>query len=506
MIYKKNKKQYFIAIQKDLFHDLEQTVVKHNLYCDEDDVSKIRMDKAVFLLDYINYQNCYRKGEVTKEGFIRIPSEILNVYLQKELKKYKEFLKAHNYITTLPYDEEKSFGYKVSYVNNLNTVDQNKSEYIIYEFLSMTYEQALLKCRKKNAQIEQKKMIADKSTRHLTKWINEENIQVDWLSAFKFINDNESLSKEQKEQYSYSLNRIRFHQWYYLRSANDNRLHSNLTNFPSVLRQFLSHRGQELVSLDIKTSQPYILAGIFNLIIEKSYDKLEVLKSGLRRKEVRDKFSTVMNSISLTSPTITDFRTYNNLVCNEDIYSYIGANLSAAFISSIKSKNNDGGYIDKVYNPSLKYKIDTSFKDIRSYCKVLVLEFMYCSVESNVSRLKEIRRVYPNAVNQFIYDFKFCKELNVPKRLGKRKRTLRQRAKIDKSKKLFAKFLQQLEAYIVLDVITKQLSKLFPQMFMVTIHDSIVVTKEYELEAKAFIHKKLYEMLGIEAEIKSEDW
>ena len=71
---------------------------------------------------------------------------------------------------------------------------------------------------------------------------------------------------------------------------------------------------------------------------------------------------------------------------------------------------------------------------------------------------------------------------------------------------MFAKFLQQLEAYIVLDVITKELSKLFPQMFMVTIHDSIVVTKEYELEANAFMHKKLYEMLGIEAEIKSEDW
>lgn len=273
-----------------------------------------------------------------------------------------------------------------------------------------------------------------------------------------------------------------------------------------MLRQFISHKGQKLVSLDIKTSQPYILAGIFNLMVENSTDKLEVLKQGLRGKEVKDKLCTVMNSITLTATTITEFRAYNNLICNEDIYNYIGANLSATFISSIESKNKAGGYIDKVYNSSLGFKINAHFKDIRSYCKVLVLEYMYCSVENNISRLKEMRRIYPNAVNKFIYDFKYCKELNIPKRQGKKKRTLRQRDKIDKSKKLFAKFLQQLEAYIILDVITKELSKLLPQMFMVTIHDSIVVPQEYEREAKVFLQNKLYDILGIEAEIKSEDW
>jgi hypothetical protein len=508
MIYNQNKKQFFMIIQNELFNDLEQTVEEHNLHLTEDDEDIIRMDKAVFLLDYINYQKSYRLDDVTENGYIRIHSKFLNLYLQKELKKYREFLKKNSYIKIFPYYTEgsQSYGYKVSYIKNPKKLDKGKSEYIVYEFLDKNYEQTLLKSYEKNAQIMHKKEVADRNTKHLTKWINEENIQVDWLSAFKFIENAKSLSIEQKEQYSYSINRIRFHQWYYLRSCNDNRLHSNLTNFPSILRQFLSHKGQELVSLDVKTSQPYLLAGIFNLFIEKKRDKLELLKQGLRGKEVKGKFGSLMNSISLEPLTITDFEAYKNLVCCNDIYSYIGANLSASFISSIKSTSPEGEYKDKVYNPILSRNTTTYYKDLRSYCKVLVLEYMYCSIESSSKRLKEMKQIYPDAVNKFIYDFKFCKELNIPKRQGIRKRTKIQREKIVNSKKLFAKFLQQLEAYIILDVITKELSKIYPEMFMATIHDSIVVPKEYEIEVKAFLQKKLYEILGIEAEIKSENW
>lgn len=498
------KKKYFITIETKLFNDLEQTVNKHNLHYSGDDINKIMMDKAVFLLDYINFQKSYRKDDITENGFIRIPAEFLNDYLQKELKKYREFLKEYNYIEILPYNDELSYGYKICFNYNSDELDKVKREYIVYDFLSVTYEQVLIKYFEKNAKIEQKKKSADRNTRHLTKWINEENIQIDWLAAFNFIENSKSLNADQKEHYSYTVNRIRFAQWNYVRSTSDNRLHSNLTNFPSILRQFLSHKGQELVSLDVKTSQPFILAGVFNLIMERKGDKLDMLKEGIRGMDVKEKFAAVMNSITLEPLTITDFEAYKNLICYNDIYSYIGANLSDSFISSITSPG--GEYQGKVYNSSLKRQTTTYYKDLRSYCKVLVLEYMYCSIESSSKGLKEMKRIYPDAVNKFIYDFKFCEELNIPKRQGISRRTKIQRAKIVKSKKLFAKFLQQLEAYIILDVITKELSKMYPDMFMATIHDSIVVPKEYEIEAKAFLHKKLYDLLGIEAEIKSENW
>ena len=190
------KKKYFITIETKLFNDLEQTVTKHNLHYSKDDNNIIKMDKAVFLLDYINFQKSYRKDDITENDYIRIPSKFLNIYLQKELKKYKDFLVAHKYIKISPYDDKlsQSYGYKICFNYNSDELDKVKREYIVYDFLSETYEKALLKYFEKNAKIEQKKKSADRNTRHLTKWINEENIKIDWQAAFNFIDNNKSLS------------------------------------------------------------------------------------------------------------------------------------------------------------------------------------------------------------------------------------------------------------------------------------------------------------------------
>jgi hypothetical protein len=498
-------KNTFITLEQELFSHLEQSICKHNLHYAEDDDNKIMMDKAVFLIDYIRNQKCYRKDHLVN-GYIRLHSKFLNAYLGKELKKYKTFLEGYGYIKTTPYDTDKSIsiGYRISFYDKKGYKNIVKKEYRVYEFISMTYEEYLSVTIEKQAQIERRKKSADRNTKHLTKWLNGDNIQIDWVAAFRWIDSNSELKVEQKESYSYSVNRIRFQNWYYVRSSKDNRLHSNLTNLPSDLRKFLSHNGQKLVSLDIKSSQPFMLAGVFNLLIS-NVDKLEEIKVRLGSKDVKDKLDTVMNSISLEPKAITDLKAYINLICNYDIYNYIAANLDPNFIKTIESKTKKGEYTDMVYKPSKDYMVETDFDDLRAYCKVLVLEYMYCSTESTRRRLKEIKRIYPDVVNRFIYLFKYCKELDVPKS-GKKKRTKRQKAIIEKSKKLFAKFLQQLEALIVLDTIAKELSVTYPNMFMATIHDSITVPEKFETEVKGFLQKILYEIFGIKAEVKSENW
>ncbi len=498
-------KSTLIHIEQELFDHLEQTIYKHNLHYAEDDDNKIMVDKAVFLIDYIRYQKCYRKDKVVN-GYIRLHSKFLNVYLQKELKKYKTFLERHNYIKTTPYNTEKSIsiGYRISFYDKTGYKNIVKKAYHVYEFINMTYEKHLHNTIEKQAQIERRKKSAERKTKHLTKWLNEDNIQIDWEAAFRWIDSNSELKVEQKESYSYSVNRIRFKNWYYVRSPRDNRLHSNLTNLPSDLRKYLSHKGQELVSLDIKSSQPFMLAGVFNLLIN-NIDKLVELKCKLSSKDIKDKLDTVINSISLESNTIIDLTAYINLICNNDIYNHIANNLDTNFVKTIESKTKKGTYTDMVYNPNKNYMVETDFKDLRTYCKVLVLEYMYCSIESNRKRLNEIKRIYPDAVNRFIYLFKYCKELDVPVKHRKR-RTKRNKELINKSKKLFAKFLQQLEALIVLDTITKELSNIYPNMFIVTIHDSISIPKTYEVEVKDFLKNRLNEIFGIDAEIKSEKW
>ena len=494
-------KNTFIRIEHDLFNHLEASVKEHNKHYDEADSNKISMDMAVFFLNYIRLKALQYKDRLV-HGYVRLHSEFLNDYLKDDLKKYRDFLINKGYIKTIPYntDDGKSIGYKVLSFNM--TTKNSKREYISYEFLSRTYEGFLNKQMEKIESVERRKKSADRRTRHLTKWLNENDIQIDWERAFKWIDENKNLNDEKKFFYSYAVERIRFGLWQYSRSGKDDRLHSNLVNLPSKLRQFVVVKGHDLVSLDIKSSQPYILAGIFNLLIT-DWDKLMGLSYLLKSKQVKQSFAySIMNLKILETPIITDFKAYINLVCNSDIYTYVADNLDEGFVKSITFKSKYGEFRDTVYNPATNKSEIKDFEDLRVYCKTLTLEYMYCSTENNKERIKQIKKAYPIAVNQFINDFKYCKELEVPKH----KRTKRQREKIKNTKKLFPLFLQQLEAGIMLDTITKEISKIYPDMFMVTIHDSIVVPKDYVLKIKPYFEKRLFEIFGIEANIKTELW
>lgn len=490
----------YIRIEQDLFDNLEESANAHNKHYDAEDENKINMDKAVFLLNYISLKRFQNKDNLVN-GYVRLYSKFLNDYLKDELKKYRSFLKNNGYINTIPYnkDEGKSIGYKTVQLNKNKR--KYKRKYISYEFLSHSYESYLNNQMEKNERIEKRKKTADRNTRHLTKWLNENHIQIDWVRAFEWIGKNKKLNDEQKFFYSYAVERMRFEVWQYSRSGKDNRLHSNLTNLPSDLRQFIKTNTPGLVSLDIKSSQPYILAGVLNLLVHNKGKAIKLMHK-LKSSSVKKTYLSIMNLISFESLTMTDFKSYINLVCNSDIYNYVGENLKESFITSISCKSSKGNFRDKIYNSSSKKKETKYFKDLRAYCKTLTLEYMYCSVENELERIKQIKSIYPKAVNKFIQDFKYCKELEILKN----KRTKKEKEKIKTSKKIFPQFLQQLESGIMLDTITKEISRKYPNMFMATIHDSIIIPKDYISKVKPYFEKRLFEIFGVKANIKTEFW
>ncbi len=495
-------KNTFIRIEQDLFDHIEKSVNEHNKYYDETDKNKISMDMVVFFLNYICLKAFQYKDRLVY-GYIRLHSKILNDYLNDDSKKYRLFLTKKGYIKTIGYNLEngESFGYKVMPLKKIKAQKKHKQKHISYEFLNRRYEDSLNRKIEKNERIERRKKSADRSTKHLTKWLNEYHIKIDWIGAFNWISKNKKLNDEKKFFYSYAVERIRFGLWQYSRSGKDNRLHSNLVNLPSNLRQFIIASVGKLVSLDVKSSQPYVLAGIFNLLL-LNRDKLIGLATKLKSKPVKQSFLSIMNLITLESHAITDLKAYINLVCNSDIYNYVADNLDPKFIKFITFKSKNGNFRDTVYNPSTNISELKDFKDLRAYCKTLTLEYMYCSTENNSERIKQIKKIYPRAVNKFTDSFKHCKELEV----SKKKRTKKQREKINASKKLFPQFLQQLEAGIILDTITKEISKVYPDMFMATIHDSIVIPKDYETRIKLYFERRLFEIFGIEAKVKTEYW
>lgn len=67
------------------------------------------------------------------------------------------------------------------------------------------------------------------------------------------------------------ITEFHFQQWNYsVKEATDNRLHSNFTRTPKIIRRFLHYDGRPLAGVDIKTSQPYFLLVIITAIAKKT--------------------------------------------------------------------------------------------------------------------------------------------------------------------------------------------------------------------------------------------
>ena len=110
------------------------------------------------------------------------------------------------------------------------------------------------------------------------------------------------------------------------------------------------------------------------------------------------------------------------------------------------------------------------------------MEYLYSSPKNKEKRCQEIRRVLPPVVTRVVDKLK------------------------EEDKTLFPIFLQNLEAYLVLDRITKKLARLHPKIPLYSIHDSIVTTPPYALLVKKVMQDDLESFFGIKPIVSVEHW
>ena len=174
-----------------------------------------------------------------------------------------------------------------------------------------------------------------------------------------------------------------------------------------------------------------------------------------------------------------ELKAFINQIVKGDIYLYIGNNFSTDFLELITFKNC---FKDKIFDKNKNYKILKEFITLRDFSKKAMLEYLYCSTKSKEKRYLEIRRIFPKVVNDFVDEMKAL------------------------DKRDFPIILQNIEAHLFLDVITKKIALENPYLFIATIHDSVVVPEENEEQVKLTMADELYKTFGIMPEIKSECW
>ncbi|AVR44791.1 hypothetical protein C7S20_05645 [Christiangramia fulva] len=467
-----NQTTYYFFLPQEIFEGLKRFGWANGTHTFQK--KKLKFDVICFFIHLISYRSSISR-KISKYGYVRLQAKLLKKY-HHEYKIYLEFLEKHRFIKTQPYSIKKhrAKGYKLNHPKK----SQKIIRYIPEDFV----------IRKKLSHDKlEKRSKADKTTGHLTQWLTSEHLSVHYNEGLNYLQD---VKMKDSKRYSrrYLLEMLNNGVIYYQREGKDNRLHSILSNCPRDLRRFIAYKGNEtLISCDMKSSQPFLLAGLLNLLFlskedSSSKERVQECISSIVDREVRD---GIVSSISTMIPEtmeevdIRGIELFVYLVTKGDLYDHIASHFSDEFLHSIQTPL---GISDQFFNEKKQYKEWVEFDSLRDYVKKAIMEFLYSSTQNKEKRCKEVRRFLPPAVSNIVDDFK-----------------------ID-NKTYFPIFLQNLEAYLILDRITKKISHQYPEIPLFTIHDSIVTTELFAMTVKEAMEDDLQEFFGIRPLISVEEW
>ena len=455
------------------------------------EINNFKRDKLFYILSLICEipARNKRNGESLR-GYTNINATLLRTVVY-DYKRYIEYLMKQGVIVCdgCYKPGEKSLGYKL------------RGEYVGKVKPAYIQNPELLRKLKRNGL---ELIIRSKKYKHLKKWFDD--LEIDFKGAYDYIIAQYAMKVMNPELRDWDAKRERFKEpieqynaalvnLYYLKDrrisffVDDNvgRLHTNLTNIQSDLRNFITWKGQKLVSIDISNSQPFLSTLLFR---ESFYND----DSRDCQKFTLSSFSGELSlSFGFGFP-FSSFSCYHNLTYSADI-----ANTTLVFPPLMLQKP-----------PQL-----TEQEDVKLFLELVekgqLYEYLKGAFGSVLGTTYTDKKRVKAAVFQVLFtDNRFLgQEEAAPKKLFKKI--------FPNVYKLFAAYkkgdatvlprlLQKIEARIILDVVAKRISRERPKAPIFTIHDSITTTVENVDFVKMVMRDELERVIGIIPNLKVERW
>lgn len=337
---------------------------------------------------------------------------------------------------------------------------------------------------------------------HLNYWYYQQNLSVDAQIAEKYALEilNEKLSlgyqhwdesktwdkikkcykkKNPKTQYDaiiQKVNELKIQHYKAKIDTNVHRLNSVVTNMQKEFRNFLTYDGQQLVSIDVKNSQPYLICLILNKEFWNESSTLPININNLP-DNIQRKFNASIPVLSnvrsfFESINETDFKSYINYVSGGQMYEEI---VKKALIinknSKITRKKAKVSLLTLFYSPNRKVANNTHSP--RTYIVEKVFSQMFPKIALLFSLIKE-EFTNTNTKDQH---------------------------------SRFACLLQSIESEIILNRCCQKIWEEGNQQIPIfTIHDSIVTTIEHQDYVKRTMEKIMTECIGIKPTLAMEAW
>ncbi|WP_415374232.1 hypothetical protein [Patiriisocius sp. Uisw_017] len=460
-----NKKKIGVWLPKRLFEALKREITVYNQSTDGD---KLNLAKASYIMNLLFYIPINR-DQKNENGWIPLCSDTLKkIY---NYKIYIDFLQGEDFLDKrcVPYSTE----YKTCKKYRLGEAYRKHAlEFHWVEDNSHFIKEA-------NVFKVKKMKTADEKCPHLTKWFNPELLTIDSKGALKYTRDTYKKGSEfnKKNKRTFSIKSIENECWSYSREGLDNRLHSIFTSIPKDIRRFVKYNKEELISLDIKNSQPFIYASLLNQLINPSINRLNIFLSN----EYNILHTSIMSQV---------FRDTTN---NKELQAFINQVLDGTFYEQ---------YGEILFNEGL------ISKDVFEQCYISLPKKIKGTWVRNHKKYEDLRKASKDMVIQSLFSSKNCHSefISVFKKHYPEIYRITQFIKFNRVKNFFPVLLQNIEANCVLDYCTKVISNSYPEMPLFTVHDSIVTTAPYKAILEEEFNTLLGKYFGLNPSLKTEHW
>jgi len=330
---------------------------------------------------------------------------------------------------------------------------------------------------------------------YLAKWFKTGKLEIDETSAIDWINEyeaqelqvlnNNKLSPknriEAKEllfekcgNFKILASRIADKDFFFHKDEFGNRLHTNLTNLPKGLRQFITYDGHQLVSVDIKNSQPYMSLPLLGKEFWQSKDLPEkpTLKRISRetyretRKNKTERHNTIMFIDSSKTLVQLDFQKQEFIknVANGTFYEYL---------------------VD-VFENKEGLKLGNTPEEKRSKVKKMVLTLLFDDDSKGYNKqANSASQIFKKAFPTVAQVFGYVKR---------------------SSHRNLAMILQRIESYLLLDRVCSRIAKERPWIPIFTIHDAIITTEGNEDFVQQVMKEELEKSIGKAPKFSTESW
>lgn len=426
-----------------------------------------KVDHFYYVLDYISRKLEYTDLEESF-GYVNINAQTL----QKVFRNYKKvivYLLKHGVVATdnKVIRGKKSKGYSI-HDNYL------KIGFIEIEATSGAFK---TKVRSQREKIKAREKATVAEYYYLTKWFNPQ-LKIDEVKAREVLDkvfplkvDTEGIKG--KINYSrssgrykalLSINKLKKADFDLKIDDNIGRFHSNLTNMKKELRACITYKGEQLVNLDIKNSQPFfstflLRENFYNEETEINIFKIKKIEEVVKDnkawlKEIDVLIIYIMLVISSETQSGSGFSKYEQMVWDGTIYE----DLMSLFALKIKGLTRDT-------------------------MKVEVLRILFSDNRGvkTMPAKKLFQSTFPDVYEVFAA---LKRQNNV----------------------ILSHILQRIESTIIIEKAARRIGEEQPGLPIFTIHDSIVCTVGNEDYVESVIKSEVNNVSGLECQIGREYW